>query len=326
MVSLKKKIKFIKIAKEVIDLEIKALNKLKNNINKSFNLAVQQILKCQSKIILCGVGKSGLIANKIASTLSSVGTPAFYLSANDSSHGDLGSISKKDILILISNSGETNELKNIIQFANRNKILLIGIVSQKNSILYKSSDIKLLIPKAIEAGNIIPTASTTTQLALGDALAIATMRQRKFNKKDFKKIHPAGSLGVQLKTVEDIMLKDSAIPFVNENLKIKDALKVLSSKKLGFLLVRDKKKLTKGLLTDGDLRRFNQKNQDLHSISIKKMMTKNPIGIDKNELAVKALSLMNDKKITSLCVYNKKNKFKTIGVLHIHNILQSNIS
>ena len=321
-----KKKKFIYIAKEVINLEIKALNKLKNTINDSFNLAVEQILKCQSKVILCGVGKSGLIANKIASTLSSVGTPSFYLSASDSSHGDLGSITKKDILILISNSGETNELKNIIQFANRNKILLIGIVSQKNSILYKSSDIKLLIPKAIEAGNIIPTASTTTQLALGDALAIATMRQRKFNKKDFKKIHPAGSLGVQLKTVEDIMLKDSAIPFVNENLKIKDALKVLSSKKLGFLLVRDKKKLTKGLLTDGDLRRFNQKNQDLHSISIKKMMTKNPIGIDKNELAVKALSLMNDKKITSLCVYNKKNRFKTIGVLHIHNILQSNIS
>ena len=321
-----KKKKFINIAKEVINLEIKALNKLKNTINDSFNFAVEQILKCQSKVILCGVGKSGLIANKIASTLSSVGTPSFYLSASDSSHGDLGSITKKDILILISNSGETNELKNIIQFANRNKILLIGIVSQKNSILYKSSDIKLLIPKAIEAGNIIPTASTTTQLALGDALAIATMRQRKFNKKDFKKIHPAGSLGVQLKTVEDIMLKDNAIPFVNENLKIKDALKVLSSKKLGFLLVRDKKKLTKGLLTDGDLRRFNQRNQNLHGISIKKIMTKNPIGIDKNELAVKALSLMNDKKITSLCVYNKKNKFKTIGVLHIHNILQSNIS
>ena len=321
-----KKKKFINIAKEVINLEIKALNKLKNTINDSFNFAVEQILKCQSKVILCGVGKSGLIANKIASTLSSVGTPSFYLSASDSSHGDLGSITKKDILILISNSGETNELKNIIQFANRNKILLIGIVSQKNSILYKSSDIKLLIPKAIEAGNIIPTASTTTQLALGDALAIATMRQRKFNKKDFKKIHPAGSLGVQLKTVEDIMLKDNAIPFVNENLKIKDALKVLSSKKLGFLLVRDKKKLTKGLLTDGDLRRFNQKNQNLHGISIKKIMTKNPIGIDKNELAVKALSLMNDKKITSLCVYNKKNRLKTIGVLHIHNILQSNIS
>ncbi len=321
-----KKKKFIKVAREVIDFEIKALIKLKRSINNSFNLAVQQILKCQSKVILCGVGKSGLIANKIASTFSSVGTPSFYLSASDSSHGDLGSISKKDILILISNSGETNELKNIIQFANRNKILLIGIVSQKSSILYKSADIKLLIPKAIEAGGIIPTSSTTSQLALGDALAIATMKQRKFNKKDFKKIHPAGSLGAQLKTVEDIMLKDKAIPFVNENLKMKNALKILSSKKLGFLLVRNKKKYTRGIITDGELRRFSQKNQNFHNISVKEIMTKNPIGIDKNELAAKALSIMNNKRITSLCVYEKKNKSKTIGVLHIHNILQSNIS
>ena len=321
-----KKRKFIKVAKEVIDLEIKALIKLKKSIGETFDLAVQQIIKCQSKIILCGVGKSGLIANKIASTLSSVGTPAFFLSASDSSHGDLGSISKKDILILISNSGETNELKNIIQFANRNKILLIGIVSQKNSVLYRSADIKLYIPRAIEAGGIIPTSSTTSQLALGDALAIATMKQRKFNKKDFKKIHPAGSLGSQLKTVEDLMLKDTAIPFVNENLKMKDALKILSSKKLGFLLVRNKNKYTRGIITDGELRRFSQKNQNLHNIRVKEIMTKNPIGIDKNELAAKALSLMNNKKITSLCVYNKKNKLKTIGVLHIHNVLQSNIS
>ena len=321
-----KKKKFIKVAREVIDLEIKALVKLKRGINNSFNLAVQQILKCQSKVILCGVGKSGLIANKIASTFSSVGTPSFYLSASDSSHGDLGSISKKDILILISNSGETNELKNIIQFANRNKILLIGIVSQKKSILYKSADIKLLIPKAIEAGSIIPTSSTTSQLALGDALAIATMKQRKFNKKDFKKIHPAGSLGTQLKTVEDIMLKDNAIPFVNENLKMRKALKILTSKKLGFLLIRDKKNNTKGIITDGELRRFGQKNQNIHNTLVKQIMTKNPIGIDKNALAAKALSLMNSKKITSLCVYEKKNKLKTIGVIHIHNILQSNIS
>ena len=321
-----KKKNFIKIGKAVINLEIKALNKLKKNLNNSFNLAVEQIVKCKSKVILCGVGKSGLIANKIASTLSSVGTASFYLSASDSSHGDLGSISKKDILILISNSGETNELKNIIQYANRNKILLIGIVSKKDSVLYKSSDIKLLIPKVTEAGSIVPTSSTTSQLALGDALAIATMRQKKFNNKDFKKIHPAGSLGAQLKTVEDIMLVGKAIPFVNENLKMKDALKVLNSKKLGFVLVRDKKNLLKGIISDGDFRRFTQKKQNLHNLLVKQIMTKNPIGIDKNELAAKALSIMNNKKITSLCVFNKKNKYKTIGVLHIHNILQSNIS
>ena len=182
--------KFISIAKDVVNLEIKALQKLKNNINNSFNEAVIQIAKCQSKVILCGVGKSGLIASKIAATLSSVGTPSFSLSAGDSSHGDLGSISKKDILILISYSGQTNELKNIIQYANRNKILLIGIVSRNDSILYKASDIKLVIPKVIEAGGIVPTASTTAQLALGDALAIATMKYKKFSKIDFKKCIP----------------------------------------------------------------------------------------------------------------------------------------
>ena len=170
--------KFILTAKEVINLEIKALQELKKNINSSFNDAVVKISRCQSKVILCGVGKSGLIASKIAATFASVGTPSFSLSASEASHGDLGMISKKDILILISNSGETKELRNIIQYANRNKILLIGIVSKKDSILYKASDIKLLIPKVKEAAGIVPTASTTSQLALGDALAIATMKYK----------------------------------------------------------------------------------------------------------------------------------------------------
>ena len=321
-----KKKNFINIAKNVIDLEIKSLTKLRNSLNSSFNLAVEKIVNCQSKVVLCGVGKSGLIANKIAATLSSVGTPSFYLSAGDSSHGDLGSLTKKDILILISYSGQTNELKNIIQYANRNKILLIGIMAKRESILYKASDIKLLIPEVTESAGIVPTSSTTVQLALGDALAIATMKQKKFDRIDFKKIHPAGSLGAQLKTVEDIMLTGKKIPFVNENLKMKDALRILSNKKLGILIVQDKKKATKGIITDGQIRRFNQKNLNLQAIKVKKVMTKNPISIDKDALAAKALSIMNAKKITSLCVYNKKNKYKTIGVLHVHTILQSNIS
>ena len=321
-----KKKNFIKSAKEVIDLEVSALKKLKSSLKNSFNRAVEEIATCQSKVVLCGVGKSGLIANKIAATLSSVGTPSFYLSASDSSHGDLGSISKKDILILISYSGQTNELKNIIQYANRNKILLIGIVSRKNSILYKASDIKLLIPEVKESAEIVPTSSTTSQLALGDALAISAMKYKKFDKSDFKKIHPAGSLGAQLRTVEEIMLTGEKIPFVNENLNMKKALKILSEKKLGIVIARNKKKLTTGIVTDGQIRRFNQKNIDLMNVTVKKIMTKNPVTIDKDALAVKAISLMNNKKITSLCIYNKKNKTKTIGVLHIHNILQSNIT
>ena len=318
--------KFILDAKNVINLEIKALQNLKKNINNSFNEAVIQFAKCQSKVILCGVGKSGLIAAKIAATLASVGTPSFSLSASEASHGDLGMISKKDILVLISNSGETSELKNIIQFAKRNKILVIGIVSKKDSILYKASDIKLLIPKVIEAGGIVPTSSTTAQLALGDALAISTMKLKKFGRMDFKKLHPAGSLGAQLKTVEDIMLTGNKIPFVNENMQMNKALKILSEKKLGILLIRNKKKNTIGIITDGQIRRFSQKNENFQSLKVNKIMTKKPVSIEKNELAAKALSIMNSKKITSLCVYSKKYKSKTIGVVHIHNLLQSNIS
>ena len=321
-----KKKKFIKTAKEVINLEIRALQKLKKNIKSSFDEAVIQIVKCQSKVILCGVGKSGLIASKIAATLASVGTPSFSLSASEASHGDLGMISKKDILILISNSGETHELKNIIQFANRNKIFLIGIVSKKESILYKASDIKLLIPEVVEAGGIVPTSSTTSQLAMGDALAIAAMKYKRFGNLEFKKLHPAGSLGAKLKTVEDIMLKGKKIPFVNKDLNMKKALNILSNKRLGILIVQNNQKRTIGIITDGQIRRFNQKNINLYSTTVNKVMTKKPVSIDKDVLAAKALSLMNLRKITSLCVHDKKNKLKTIGVLHIHNILQNNIS
>ncbi len=318
--------KIISIAKRVIDLEVKALQVLKRSIDKSFIEVVTKISKCQSKVILCGVGKSGLIASKIAATLSSVGTPSFCISAGDSSHGDLGSISKKDILILISNSGKTSELKNIIQYANRNKILLIGIVSKKDSLLYNASDIKILIPQVIESEGIIPTSSTAAQLAIGDALAIAAMKYKKFSKLDFKKIHPAGNLGAQLKTVEDIMLTGNNIPFVKENMKMKEAIKILSNKKLGVLIVKNNRQRTTGIITDGQIRRFSQGNPNIHSTKVNKVMTKNPIGIEKNALAAKALSIMNENKITSLHVYEKKNPYKTIGIVHIHNILQFNIT
>jgi len=318
--------KFIHLAKKVIDLEIQALHKLRKKIDSSFNKAVIEIAKCKSKVILCGVGKSGLIAAKISATLSSVGTPSFNLSASDSSHGDLGSISKKDILILISYSGKTSELKNIIQYANRNKIMLIGIMSKKDSILYKASDIKLVIPEVRESGGIVPTSSTTAQLALGDALAISAMQYKKFGKFDFKRIHPAGSLGSQLRTAEDIMLRGSKIPFVNDKLNMKLALSILSKKELGILIVQNKQKNTVGIITDGEIRRYNEKNSDLHEKNVAQIMTKNPISVEKDVLAAKALSLMNSKKITSLCVHDKKNKFKTIGVLHVHTILKSNIS
>tara|TARA_B110000240_G_C13489413_1_gene448933 strand:+ start:19 stop:990 length:972 start_codon:yes stop_codon:yes gene_type:complete len=322
-----KKKDYKKIAKNVIDLEIKALRKLKNSINNSFNEAVEAIAKCQSKVILCGVGKSGLIAAKISATLSSVGTPSFSLSANDCSHGDLGSISRKDILILISYSGSTEELKNIIKYANRNKVLLIGIMSKKNSILYKASEIKLLIPEVTEAGlGIVPTSSTINQLSIGDALAVATLNKKKISKKDFKKFHPSGNLGLQLKTVEDLMLIKNKIPFINENSSMKEALKTITLKKLGALIARNKKGNTTGLITDGQVRRVSEKNKTLHNLKVKDVMTKNPINVDKDMLVVKALSIMNEKKITILCVNKLNQKNKTIGIIHIHNILENSIN
>ena len=321
-----KKINYKKIAKSVIDLEIKALKKLKNSINNSFDEAVDAIVKCQSKVILCGVGKSGLIASKISATLSSVGTPSFSLSANDCSHGDLGSISKKDILILISYSGSTEELKNIIKYANRNKITLIGIMSKKNSILYSASDIKLLIPEVMEAGlGMVPTSSTISQLSIGDALAVAALNKKNISKKDFKRFHPSGNLGAQLRTVGELMSTGKKIPFIKENLNMRSAIKIISDKKLGVLIVKNNKGFTVGIITDGQIRRSNEKSVNLQLLSVKKIMTKKPLSIEENVLAVRALSIMNEKKITSLCVHKKKIRNKTIGLIHIHQILASNI-
>ena len=302
-----KKINYKKIAKNVIDLEIKALQKLKKSINSSFDEAVNAIVKCQSKVILCGVGKSGLIAAKISATLSSVGTPSFSLSANDCSHGDLGSISKKDILILISYSGSTEELKNIIRYANRNKITLIGIMSKKNSILHKASDIKLLIPEVIEAGlGMVPTSSTINQLSIGDALAVAALNKKKIRKKDFKKFHPSGNLGAQLRTVGELMSTGKQIPFINENLNMKNAIKIISNKKLGVLIVKDSKSFTVGIITDGQIRRSNEKNVNLQLLPVKKIMTKKPMSVDESILAVKALSIMNKKKYPLFVSIRKK--------------------
>ena len=324
------KINFTKIAKEVIETEIQSLKKLKKNIKSSFNKAVQAILNCKKgKVIISGVGKSGIIAKKIASTLSSVGTPSFFVDASACSHGDLGQISSNDVLILISLSGETDELKNIIQYANRNKkITLIAIVSKKNSLLYKASDIKLLLPEVKEAGpsSIVPTSSTIVQLSIGDALAVATMKYKKFGKLDFKKFHPSGSLGIKLKTVEDLMITGKKIPIINENLKMKNALNIITNKKLGVLIVKNLKGSTTGIITDGQIRRASQKNKDLQGLTVKKVMTLNPVSVNADMLAAKALSLMNSKKITSLLIHSKKNKKKTIGIIHIHNILEANIT
>jgi len=318
------KSKISQIGKEVIDLQIKALKKLRGSIDESFTKAVKTILKCKSKVIICGVGKSGIIASKISATLSSTGTPSFSISASDCSHGDLGRITNKDILVLISYSGNTSELKNIIKYAKSNKILLIGIVSNKESTLYKSSNIKLFTPEVVESGyGIVPTSSTTTQLSIGDALSIALMKEKKFGKLDFKKFHPSGNLGNKLKTAGDLMLTKKKIPFVNENQTMQRALKILNSKHLGFIVVINNHGLNTGIFTDGDLKRLLQKKRKIENVRIKSFMMKNPFIVEENTLATDVLAQMNKKKITNVCIYKKENKKKTIGVLHIHDLLNN---
>ena len=315
-----------KIAKGVLELEILALKRLKKSINKTFEDAVNAIVNCKSKVVVCGVGKSFLIASKVSSTMSSVGCASFSINANECSHGDLGSITRKDVLIIISNSGNTEELKPVVQYANRNKINLIGITSKKNSLLYNASDIKLLIPEVKEAGlSIVPTSSTTEQIAMGDCLAIAALNKKKFSKRHYKLLHPHGSIGNRLKTTEDLMISKNGIPFIEETKNMKTAIDLITKKKLGVLIAINKEKLTTGIITDGQLRRANQQNKDILSLKVKDVMTKNPLSVNKDTLAVKSLSIMSENKITSLCVHKNKNKKRTIGILHIHHILNANI-
>jgi len=319
-----------KIGKDVIQFEINALKNLRNNINSSFSKVVKLILNCKhGKVIISGVGKSGIIARKWAATFSSTGTPSFFLDATNASHGDLGQITSGDIVILISNSGLSDELKNIIQYSSRNKnIKLIGITSKKDSVLYKNSDVSFLMPLIKEAGpeNIVPTSSTSAQLALGDSIAIACMKYKNFTKLDFKKIHPSGTLSIKLKTVSDLMITGNRLPVVNEKIKMKKALHIINNKQLGVLIVRKKNGDTTGIITDGDLKRIAQKYSNFEHLELMKVMKKSPVTINKDTLAATALSIMNSKKITCLCVHQNKKIKKTIGLIHMHDILRSNIN
>ena len=318
--------KYSKSAKTTIDLQISALKKLKRSIGNSFNKAVKAIGDCQSKCILIGVGKSGHLAKLIASSLNSVGASSFAMeSAADAAHGDLGAIStsiKKDILILISNSGSSSDLKPIISYSKKHNITLIGITSKKNSILCKAANIKILIPEVKEAGEgaIVPSSSLITQASIGSSLVIAVMQYKKHGIKVFRKLHPGGTLSKKLLSSGDLMVK---VPFVSENYKMKKTLKILSQKKLGLLVVRNKKKLTSGLIVDGDVKRASQKYKNLHDLKVKNIMTKKPLSVDRDMLAVQCLNLMNSKRITSLLVHKNNKKNKTIGVLHIHKVLEN---
>jgi len=314
--------KYKKTAQDTINLQIIALKKLRISLGRSFYQAVKTIGDCQSKCILVGVGKSGHLASLIAASLNSIGASSFALqSASDAAHGDLGSISRKDVLVLISNSGNSSELKPIISYSKKQNITLIGITSKKNSILYKASNIKILIPEVKEAGEgaIVPSSSLITQTSIGNSLVIAVMKYKKHGIKIFRKLHPGGTLSKKLLTVQDLLVSS---PFVSENLIMKKAIKIMSNKKLGLLVARNKKGTT-GIIVDGDLKRASQKYKNLNDLKVKDIITKNPLSVDQDMLAVQALSLMNKNRITSLLVHKNNKKIKTIGILHIHKVLEN---
>ena len=321
---------YIKIAKKSAGIQIAELRKINKVFNKSFVKAVDALANCKGKVICAGVGKSGLIARKISATLSSVGVSSFFLNPSEANHGDLGQIDKRDLLLVFSYSGNTLEISNMLRYANRFNIKIIGIASKKDSILIKASDIPLLVPRVQESDptGMVPTTSTSITLLLGDCLAVALMNKMKFSKERFKVFHPGGNIGQNLLLVKDVMLAGKKLPIININKTIYDAIKIIDKKKLGLVVIKEKNKIA-GILTDGDARRgikYYKKNDRL-----KKFITPNPLFISENSSASKALSLMNDKKITSLLVapendFKLRKKAKKLkGIIHIHSLLQYGI-
>tara|TARA_B110000259_G_scaffold172652_1_gene205276 strand:+ start:45 stop:1022 length:978 start_codon:yes stop_codon:yes gene_type:complete len=322
------KVNYISIAKKAAAIQISELKKINKVFNKSFLQAVDVMANCKGKVICAGIGKSGLIARKVAATLSSVGISSFFLNPSEANHGDLGQIDKRDLLLVFSYSGNTSEIANMLQYANRFNIKIIGVASKKDSLLLKASDVKLLLPQVKESDptGMVPTTSTSITLLLGDCLAVALMNKMSFSKERFKVFHPGGNIGQKLLLVKDIMTKGNKLPVVNINKSIYEATKVIDQKKLGLVVVMEKNNV-KGVLTDGDARRgikHYSKNDHL-----KNFMTPNPFFVSETSLASKALSLMNEKKITSLLVttereYSKTNR-KLKGIVHIHSLLRYGI-
>jgi arabinose-5-phosphate isomerase len=324
------KVNYISVAKKAAAIQIAELKKINKIFDKSFVQAVELIANCKGKVITAGIGKSGLIARKVAATLSSVGISSFFLNPSEANHGDLGQIDKRDLLLVFSYSGNTSEIANMLRYANRFNIKIIGVASEKNSLLLKASDIKLLLPQVKESDptGMVPTTSTSITLLLGDCLAVALMNKMSFSKERFKVFHPGGNIGQALLLVKDIMITGNKLPLVNVSKSIYDAVKVIDNKKLGLVVVMDKKQVN-GILTDGDARRgIKYYSKDEH---LKKFMTPRPLFISESATASKALSLMNEKKITSLLVSseedynNAKSNKKLKGLIHIHSLLRYGI-
>ncbi len=308
--------------KSVVETEISGANKLFKSINTDFVKAVKKLSKIKGKVIITGVGKSGHIASKISSTMSSTGTPSQYCSPTDMSHGDLGIITKRDALIIISNSGKSEEFRSLLEFAKKNKVLVIGITSNAKSSLFKLCNIPLLIPDAKEACSIglAPTTSTTLSLILGDAICVSLMKVKNFKLTDYKKIHPGGALGINMLQVKDIMHTGKRIPIVSEDASMKSVIVEMTRKSFGHVAVRNKNNRLIGIITDGDLRR--QIKKELLDLSVREIMSSKPILSNKDELVTNTLQKMNSNKITCLFVVNNLRDKKPIGIIHIHDCVR----
>lgn len=316
----------IETAKEVFDIEANSILKLKERLDADFNKAIDILYSSKGKVIVTGMGKSGLIARKIAATLCSTGTPAVFLHPAESTHGDSGIITRSDVVIGISNSGETGELLNLLPLIKRFGVPLIGITGKTESTLAKMSDVVLDISVEREACplNKAPTASTTVTLAFGDALAVCLLKKRGFTYEDFLVFHPSGALGKGiLYKVSDLMLKGENIPTLNESLQFIDAVKLISEKKLGCAFIVNPDNTLKGVITDGDIRRILLKYNNINNLTVKDVMVLNPKTVTKDDLAAKALSIMEKFSITSLGVVEEE---KLVGIVHIHDLLKAGVA
>ena len=306
-------------ANRTLARELSSIKNLKSTFNNNFCKAVNLIYNTKGKVVVTGVGKSAHIGNKISATLTSTGTPSYFIHATEASHGDLGSIKKEDCVIAISNSGETSELNNMIQFTKRFNIKLIGITSNSKSTLHKNSTLSILFKKPIEACplNLAPTSSTSMSMIIGDCIAIALLEIRGFKSKEFKSLHPGGNLGKDLKNLNDIMHLKKEIPLAKLDEKMSKAILTMTKKSFGCIGVINNKKQLVGIITDGDLRR--KLNSKFFEKKAREIMTANPTLVNKEMLVGEAINLMNTKKITSLFVCDKK---KPIGIVHIHDLLR----
>jgi arabinose-5-phosphate isomerase len=317
---------FIQSAKRTIDLEAQAVADLAPHLDANFTRACELILACDGRVIVTGMGKSGHIGCKIAATLASTGTPSFFVHPGEASHGDLGMITPKDVVIALSNSGETSEVITLIPLLKRMQTPLISITANPESTLSNASEAHLHIGVEKEACplGLAPTSSTTAQLVMGDALAIALLEERGFSRDDFAFSHPGGSLGRRLLLkVNDIMHKGSDIPKVLSGSALRDALLEVTQKRLGMTAVVDQQNILLGIFTDGDLRRALDQNAPLHEITIDQVMTANCTTVKSEMLAAECLKIMEDKKINALIVTNEQGQ--PIGALNMHDLLKSGV-